>query len=78
MVSDFAKYPITIYNNFIKTVITYIIPFAFATFYPVKYILTGGNPLFSIGFTVVTSILLLCLGSYIWNNGVKVYESAGS
>src|SRR5574344_2052723 len=29
MVNDFAKYPTTIYNNFVKTIITYIIPFAF-------------------------------------------------
>lgn len=78
MVSDFAKYPITIYNNLIKSVITYIIPFAFTTFYPVNYILTGENPFFSIGFTVVISILLIGLGSFIWNRGIKAYESSGS
>lgn len=78
MVNDFAKYPITIYNNFIKTIITYIIPFAFTTFYPAKYVLTGENPLFSIGFTVIISILLIGLGSFLWNTGIKAYESSGS
>lgn len=78
MVSDFAKYPITIYNNLIKSVITYIIPFAFTAFYPANYILTGENLFFCIGFTVVISILIISIGSFAWNTGVKVYESSGS
>ena len=32
MVNDFAKYPITIYNNIVRNIITYIIPFAFTGF----------------------------------------------
>lgn len=78
MVNDFAKYPVTIYNNFVKTVITYIIPFAFTAFYPANYILTGENPLFNIGFTVVISIVIMIIGVCIWNKGIKAYESAGS
>ena len=78
MVSDFAKYPVTIYNNLIKSVITYIIPFAFTTFYPAKYVLTGGNPFFNIGLTIVISILLMAIGIIIWNKGIKAYESSGS
>lgn len=78
MVNDFAKYPVTIYNNFVKTVITYIIPFAFTAFYPANYILTGENPLFNIGFTVVISIVIMTIGVCIWNKGIKAYESAGS
>ena len=41
MVNDFAKYPITIYNNIVRNIITYIIPFAFTAFYPAYYILSG-------------------------------------
>lgn len=78
MVNDFAKYPVTIYNNFVKIVITYIIPFAFTAFYPANYILTGENPLFNIGFTVVISIVIMTIGVCIWNKGIKAYESAGS
>lgn len=54
------------------SVITYIISFAFATFYHANYILAGEKPLFSIELTVVISILLLGLGSFVWNNGVEV------
>lgn len=78
MVNDFSKYPIDIYNKFVKTVITYIIPFAFTAFYPACYILTGENPLFNIGLTVLISIIIMIIGILIWNRGIKAYESAGS
>ncbi len=78
MVNDFAKYPVTIYNNFVKTVITYVIPFAFTAFYPANYILTGENPLFNVGMTVVISIIVMTIGVFVWNKGIKAYESAGS
>lgn len=78
MVNDFAKYPVTIYNNLVKAIITYIIPFAFTAFYPANYILTGDNPLFNIGLTVVISVVLMTVGVFVWNKGIKAYESAGS
>lgn len=78
MSSDFAKYPVTIYNQFVKTVITYVIPFAFTAFYPADYILRGSNPWFHIGGTVVVSIVLMVLSVMVWNRGLRAYESAGS
>ena len=78
MVNDFAKYPVTIYNNFVKAVITYIIPFAFTAFFPANYILTGENPLFNIGMTVVIALAIMVIGVFVWNKGRKAYESAGS
>lgn len=78
MVNDFSKYPISIYNNFVKTIITYIIPFAFTAFYPAYYILTGENPLFNIVVTVLIAVVIMFIGILIWNRGIKAYESAGS
>ena len=78
MVNDFAKYPTTIYNGFVRTVITYIIPFAFTAFYPASYFLTGENPLFNIGLTIVISWVLMAVSIFVWNKGVSAYESAGS
>lgn len=78
MVNDFAKYPVTIYNNVVRNIITYIIPFAFTAFYPANYILTGENPLFNIGMTVILSIVIMAIGIFVWNKGIKAYESAGS
>lgn len=78
MTSDFSRYPVTIYNEFIKTVVTYIIPFAFTAFYPASYLLTGQSPLFCIGLTVAMGAFWMILGRVFWNIGLRFYESAGS
>lgn len=78
MVNDFAKYPTTIYNKTVRAIITYIIPFAFTAFYPASYLLTGENPWFNIGGTVLISVVLLTVSILIWNKGIAAYESAGS
>jgi len=78
MTSDFAKYPVTIYNMLVKTIITYMIPFAFTAFYPAAWILTGEAALFSLGGTVLAGTALIVLGRLLWNRGLRAYESAGS
>ena len=79
MVNDFAKYPTTIYNNAVKTIISYIIAFAFTAFYPASYfITTDANPFYNIGGTVIISIVIMTVGCIVWNRGVHAYESAGS
>lgn len=78
MVNDFVKYPVSIYNDVVRSVVTYIIPFAFTSYFPALYFLTGENPLFNIGMTVVVSIVVMIIGIVIWNKGINAYESAGS
>ncbi|MGN0462396.1 MAG: ABC transporter permease [Ruminococcus sp.] len=78
MSSDFSKYPVTIYNNFIKVVITFIIPFAFTAYYPASYFLRGENGLFCVLGTILISSLLFVVSILVWNRGIKKYESAGS
>lgn len=78
MANEFAKYPVSIYNNVIRSIITFIIPFAFTAYYPANYIITSEAPVFNIGMTILMSILLMILGSIIWQKGIKAYESAGS
>lgn len=78
MSSDFSKYPVTIYNNFIKVIITYIIPFAFTAYYPASYFLRGEDGLFCVLGTIIVSSLLFVVSILVWNRGLKKYESAGS
>jgi ABC-2 type transport system permease protein len=78
MANDFSKYPVSIYNRFVQIVITYILPFAFTAYFPASYFLTGKDPLFCIGGTVVAGSLLFALALFVWNRGLKAYESAGS
>ncbi len=78
MTNDFSKYPVTIYNKAVQTVITYIIPFAFTAYYPASYFLTGKDPLFCIGGTVIAGTVLFLLALFVWNRGLQADESAGS
>ena len=78
MSSDFAKYPVTIYNGFVRNIVTYILPFAFTAYYPASYILRGNNPWFCFGAGTVIAAVLLTLSVLLWNKGISAYESAGS
>ena len=78
MSSDFAKYPVTIYNGFVRNIVTYILPFAFTAYYPASYILRGNNPLFCFGAGTAIAAVLLTLSVMLWNKGIGAYESAGS
>ena len=61
-----------------QVIITYVIPFAFTAYYPASYFLTGENPLFCIGGTVIAGTVMFALALFVWNRGLKAYESAGS
>ena len=78
MVNDFSKYPVSIYNKVVQNVITYIIPFAFTAYFPASYFLTGENPLFCIGGTVIAGSVLFVIALFVWSRGLRAYESAGS
>lgn len=78
MFNDFAKYPVSIYNSIIKWIISFLLPFAFTAFYPASYFLTKKNFLYNIGGLIFISVLFSLLSLYIWQKGIKNYESAGS
>lgn len=77
-VNDFAKYPVSIYNGGMKFILSYVIPFAFTAYYPASYFLTGRNPLFNIGGTVIAAVVALSIALFVWSKGISAYESAGS
>ena len=74
----FGRYPLTIYSVFIQFMLSWIIPFGFASFYPTTYFLHRNEfrayshlvPAVAAGF-----FALACL---IWERGVRNYSSTGS
>ena len=74
----FGRYPTSIYNVFLQFMLSWIVPFAFASFYPTTYYLGRAEyrtlfllvPLMAVGFG---SLALL-----IWNRGVGSYQSTGN
>lgn len=77
MLNDFAKYPIKIYNFLIGFIISYMIPFAFTAFYPANYFICGGSWLIFLELIFI-SLILACFAYFMWNKGIKKYESSGS
>lgn len=71
-----ARYPLSIYTQSIRGVMTYIIPFGFASFYPASALIEGTTLSFLIQSTFIGFIFFVV--SYtIWRFGLGHYESAG-
>jgi ABC-2 type transport system permease protein len=74
----FGRYPITVYNTAIQFMLSWIIPFAFASFYPtVRYL---GRAEFRTEFCLipVVAAVLVGIALFIWERGVQEYKSTGS
>lgn len=74
---EFAFYPIAIYPKFIGTILTWVIPYAFASFYPADYFLHKGFTAFTV-FIPVIALFLWVIALKVWGYGLKNYESTGS
>lgn len=74
---EFAFYPIAIYPKFIGFVLTWIFPYAFASFYPADFFLNKQYGVLSV-LTPVIAIILWIIALKVWDFGLKKYESTGS
>lgn len=74
----FGRYPLTIYHRSIQFLLSWIIPFGFATFYPSATLLAHvGYNRYSLLLPVVTTVFLTA-AIFLWNRGVQSYSSTGS
>lgn len=78
-VKDFMNYPIEIYSDRIIALVTYIIPIAFANYYPARFILEkeGGELLINL-LTIPVSIVIAAITICLWVYATKRYSSSGS
>lgn len=66
---EFAKYPLTIYPRAIGLVLTFLIPYGFASFYPATYLLERPvAPILAWGAPLI-ALLLLFIGTRVWRYG---------
>ena len=75
---QFGRYPLSIYDAWIRFVLSFVIPFAFATFFPTIRFLR--RPEFLREFWAVPLVAAATVGIALvaWNEGVKRYHSTGS
>ncbi len=72
----FTEYPITIYNKFIRILITIILPFAFVAYYPTMDYLGINN--YMIYLSPIVMIILWIIAVKLWNWALKKYRSTGT
>jgi ABC-2 type transport system permease protein len=74
----FGRYPLTIYNVFIQFLLSWIVPFGFASFYPVTHFLGRTNFATYFHLVPLVAVAFSALAVVVWNRGVANYSSTGS
>lgn len=77
-ISDYTKYPLLIFPKAIQWIMTFIIPFALISYYPALYLLGSIDYLDVLIYITIVTSLLIFSALFVWNKGLKHYESAGS
>jgi ABC-2 type transport system permease protein len=76
-VNEFARYPLTIYHPVIQFILTWIIPFGFASFYPASYLLGRDTGILA-WLSPLVAIILLFISYRVWLFGLRHYTSTGT
>jgi ABC-2 type transport system permease protein len=79
---EFANYPLTLFPNGVRWILTLILPLALTTYYPAQRLLgrneTGALlPILSLA-ALPMGLLFLCIAMRIWHVGLRHYQSTGS
>lgn len=72
-----ALYPIVIYPKFLRFVLTWVIPYGFASFYPANYFFDKGYYTYSL-LSPLVALFLWCTALKVWDYGIRHYASTGS
>lgn len=72
----FTEYPITIYNKFIRILITIILPFAFVSYYPTMAYLGLNN--YTVYLSPIIAIILWIIAVKLWDLALDKYRSTGT
>jgi len=76
-VSEFTKYPTSIYRAGLQILLTFIIPYAFTSYYPVAFLLGVSHSAFCWIGTFVAAFLSVLAAVAFWHFGLSKYQSAG-
>jgi len=74
----FGRYPLSIYSTAIQFLLSWIVPFGFATFYPTVRLLHRTEFYIYAWLIPVVAAVFLALAFAVWNRGVRNYASTGS
>lgn len=76
--SDFMKYPITVFPKVMQIILTYLIPYALVSYFPAMYLFGEVSIIQLSLYLLGITLFIIVLGLFVWQKGLKNYESAGS
>lgn len=76
--SEFSKFPITLYGRSIQIFLTWILPFAFTSYYPGRLLLGKTSSQQWMGYlTPLMALVLFMVTSLVWRHALRHYQSTG-
>lgn len=75
---QFGRYPLTIYDAWVRFALSFVIPFAFASFYPTARFLRRPEFLREFWAVPLVAAVAASLALSLWKSGVSRYHSTGS
>jgi ABC-2 type transport system permease protein len=75
---QFGRYPVPIFGRWLGFLLSWVVPFAFVTFYPATHFLERGEFRVLCYLTPVVAVGFAFLGTAVWAVGVRGYRSTGS
>jgi len=74
----FCRYPMDIYHGFLRFVLSWIVPFAFASYYPTASVLKRDAYGIYAWLLPLVTAAFLAMSIAVWRRGVRNYSSTGS
>ena len=74
----FGRYPLPGYGQVIQFILSWLVPFGFATFYPASKLLGRTEHLNYVFYLPFVTVSFLLLALFLWSRGVRNYSSTGS
>ena len=75
---DFVRFPLDVFSWPVRALLTYVIPFGVAGFYPAAYLLRPDEYGWALWGVPLTTVGLVALIQVLWSVALRHYESTGS
>lgn len=76
-IKDYARYPLSIYSNFIKVIFTFVIPLGVLSYYPSLALFDARGWEYAIS-TFVFGCVYAYIGYFLWMRGAMKYAGTGN
>lgn len=76
--SQYGRYPTTVYRGIVRLILTWVLPFAFVGFYPATVLLHRWEYWPYAALTPLMGLLFSSAAYIVWNRGILRYRGTGS